>query len=92
MLDGELKKQTDIGEKKQYQRLDKVSEFVKKEEPITKNEAILKKSVKKYNKSNLYYNSRFDFKNIEIFMNIIVHLLSQNTIVSCGFVINYLKI
>ena len=52
-LSRELKSQTDIA-KKQYQKLDNTFEFdkiIKKEGP----------TFKKYNKSNLIYNSKYDF-------------------------------
>ena len=52
-LDKELKAQTDIA-KKQYQKLDNTFEFDK----ITKKE---KPALKKYDKSNLIYNSKYNF-------------------------------
>ena len=50
-LDSELKKQTDI-DKKQHQRLDKLYDF---DETINENDK--KPTLKKYNKSDLIYNS-----------------------------------
>ena len=51
LLDKELKAQTDIA-KKQYQGLNKLFVSDEKEEPVT---------VKKYNKSDLIYNSKYIF-------------------------------
>ena len=47
--------------KKQYQRLDKVFELDKTEKPIIRKEVIIEKDIRKYNKSNLYYDNKHNF-------------------------------
>ena len=71
-LGSELKKQTDIAEK-QYKKLDNTYEFdrIKKEKP----------TIKKYNRSNLIYNSKcsfYEYYNIKHFNSVSLTLKHSN--------------
>ena len=58
LLDKKLKKETDIA-KKQYEQLNNLFKFDKKEEPITIQKE--KQTIKQYKKSYLIYNSKHSF-------------------------------
>ena len=63
----ELKKQTDIAKKaipktrKGFSAWQKIGTNTQKRRTNNKKEAIVKKGIKKYHKSNLIYNSKFTF-------------------------------
>ena len=95
----ELKKQTDTA-KKQYQGLDEVFELNKKEEtiikketPITKTKLWLKRKLR--NIINQIYTTTVNTILLSLlikFMNTMIHLLKQNTIVWSGFIMYYLTL
>ena len=79
-LGNKLKKQIDIAGK-QYRWLNKVYELDKKESDETINKDDDKTpTIKKYNKSNLIYNSNHSFTNIKILTNLIF-LLNRRILV-----------
>ena len=95
----ELKKQTDTA-KKQYQGLDEVFELnkkeeiiIKKEKPITKTKLWLKRKLR--NIINQIYTTTVNTILLSLlikFMNTMIHLLKQNTIVWSGFIMYYLTL
>ena len=95
----ELKKQTDTA-KNQYQGLDEVFELnkkeetiIKKEKPITKTKLWLKRKLR--NIINQIYTTTVNTILLSLlikFMNTMIHLLKQNTIVWSGFIMYYLTL
>ena len=95
----ELKKQTDTA-KKQYQGLDEVFELnkkeetiIKKEKPITKTKLWLKRKLR--NIINQIYTTTVNTILLSLlikFMNTMIHLLKQNTIVWSGLIMYYLTL